>query len=207
MPALTRAAARNLQAVADQERGNALALRESVTSKADDVWVFRKGVDIYCGAPRSDTDRPQVDHCLEVQFAEIALVRAFGATSGTRTQSMATSQATEMIRKALNGVKNLNVTSTKINQGKRGPFTAAVNRLESERFRSVTIEQLARQGRGKWMVDDGTWARIERAVVASYDNTCAELVDGDAPALTAATELVEGSMEELNSMLHTLGFY
>jgi hypothetical protein len=207
MPVLTRAAARPLQAAASEERGNSLALRESVTSKADNVWKYRNDVDVYCGARRSDTDRPQVDHCLEVQLAELALVRAFGSGRNTRAQSMATAQATEIVRGALNGVKNLNVTSTKINQAKRGPFTAAINRLESDKFRIVSIEQLARQGRGKWMVDDGTWSRIERAVIASYEAARSDLVDGKTDALPAATELIEASMDELSGMLDTLGFH
>ena len=205
MPVLTRAAARRLEADAEQS-SSALALREPVTDKAGQVWQHRSGVDIYSGATRASTEKPQVDHCLEVQLAEVALVRAFSDDRRSSAASMATAQATEIIRDALNGLGNLNVTSAKINQGKRGPFTAALNRLQGDKLRSVTIEQLCRQGRGKWMVDDGTWARIESAVVASYDAASTK-VESCPDALPAATQLMHGTMEELNSMLHTLGFY
>ena len=204
MPVLTRGAARRLEGRADENIG-VLALREAVTSKAGVVWSRRGDVDVYCGTRRGATQQPQVDHCLEVQLAEAALVRTFGADRRTSTQSMATAQASELIRDALNGLDNLNVTSAKINTGKRGPFTAALNRLQNDRLRGVTIEQLARQGRGQWMVDDGTWARIEVAVVASYDALCDELVGDGVDALPPAARLVAGTVEELESMLSRLG--
>ena len=92
---------------------------------------------------------------------------AGGDGAGARVQQPAKQRAVDghgpggraAARGALNGIDNLNVTSAKINQGKRGPFTAGLLRLQSDRLRSVCIEQLARQGRGRWMVDDGTWAR------------------------------------------------
>jgi len=209
MPVLTRAAAKRL-AEKDQEAGaaaRALVLREPVTDKAGEVWVYRDNVDVYSGATKAVTAAPQVDHCLEVQLAEVALAHAFseGAHSA---HSMATAQAAELVRSALNDVANLNVTSAKINQAKRGPFTAALNRLQSDTLRSVSIEQLARQGRGKWMVDDGTWARIETAVVASYETAQTSLLEGEGgvDALPAAGELVEGCMSELQAILCALGF-
>jgi hypothetical protein len=207
MPVLTRSAARRLADDGDATGSTVLALRESVTSKADAVWEHRGGVDIYCGANRTDTDKPQVDHCLEVQLTEMALVRTFSADRRNSTQSMATAQAADLIRKHFNGVRNLNVTSARINQAKRGPFTAALNRIQSDTLRNVTLEQLARQGKARWLVDDGTWTRIERAVVCAYDEAHETLINGDTPALPAAAEIVEGSMEELNSMLDMLGVH
>ena len=55
------------------------------------------------------------------------------------------------------------------------------------------------------MVDDGTWSRIERAIVASYDQTSEALVGGGVKALPEAARLVEGSVEGLQHMLHGLG--
>jgi hypothetical protein len=148
MPALTRAAARRLAAAApDAADDRALALREPVTSKADVVWEHRGGVDLYTGAGKAATDTSQVDHIIELQLSELALVRAFGDDRAAGTQSMATAQATELLRDALNGLDNLNVTSKRINQAKRGPVTAAINRLQDERLRSVPIRQLVKQGR------------------------------------------------------------
>ena len=210
MPALTRSAAKQLAASShdadDDADGavDALALREPVTGKADVVWRHRGGVDLYSRASRAETERQQVDHALEVQLAEMALVRAFGAERA-RAGSMATAQATELLRGALNGVDNLNVTSAKINQGKKGPFTAALNRLQSDRLRTISIEQLARQGKARWLVDNGDWARIEGAVVASYDGVHDRLCGGGAEGLPEAARLVEGTVEELGSMLDQIG--
>ena len=202
MPTLTRAAAKRL-ATTEVGAEASLVLRESVTGKSREVWAHRGYVDAYCGATRAATEKPQVDHCLEVQLAEVALVRTYSSERGSSAQSMATSQACELLRDALNGLVNLNVTSAKINQAKRGPFTAALNRLQSDKFRSVTIEQLCRQGRGKWMIDDGTWARVERAVVSAYDG----LALADVDALPPAKRIVDGTLNELNGMLHTLGLH
>ena len=51
--------------------------------------------------------------------------------------------------------------------GYAATHAAALRRLDddNDRLRTVSLEQLARQGRAKSLVDDGTWARIERAVV------------------------------------------
>tara|TARA_B100000575_G_scaffold86594_1_gene68531 strand:+ start:1708 stop:2295 length:588 start_codon:yes stop_codon:yes gene_type:complete len=161
---ITRAAAKQLLGVPREDEAieaieaaeRLLALREPVTSKADAVWRHRALVDVYTGESRNGTKNPQVDHVIEVQVAEMALVCTFANDRCQRAASMATAHATELLRGGFNGMDNLNVTSSKINQGKRGPFTAAVNRWQSGKLRTVSVEQLARQGRGKWMVDDGT---------------------------------------------------
>jgi len=130
MPTLTRAAARRLGSDADADGAvGALALRRAVTGKAEAVWAHRGGVDVYSRTSRAQTEKPNVDHALEVQLAEVALVRAFG-DAHARSASMATAQATELLRGALNDVENLNVTSARINLAKRGPWTAAINRLQ-----------------------------------------------------------------------------
>lgn len=208
MAPLTRAAAKRL-GVQEQEGSKALVLREAVSGKAAAVWEHRGDVDAYSRVARKDTMHPQVDHCLEVQLAEVALVRAFRADPRRRPTSMATAQATELLRDALNGMNNLNVTSAKINQAKRGPFTAALNRLEGERLRPVSIEQLVRQGRGKWMLDEGVWPHIQTAVVVSFDHAQATLgSDGalkELEALPATAALLEDGLGELQYLLDKLG--
>jgi len=92
----------------------------------------------------------------------------------------------EQLRDALNDLANLNVTTRTINVWKRGPFTAALRRLNTDSLRDVTLEQLARQGRAAPLVDDGTWARIERAIVNSYDATNEAL--NELTALSSAAE-------------------
>ena len=189
-----------------------LALRDSVAAKADAVWARRGGVDAYSRNSRAQTERPQVDHALEVQLCEFALVRTLGAESVGRGSgpsawaSIGTTQATEMMRGAFNGLDNLNVTSAKINQAKKGPVTAALNRLGNDSLRTVSIEQLARQGRARWLVDRGDWTRIESTVVAAFDHCDAELRgSGIETALPAAARLVDGTLDELHAALNALG--
>lgn len=196
MPSLTRSAAR--AAKGDVE---ALALRASVSRKRDAVWEHRT-TDVYTGRSRAETHLPQVDHCLEVQLAEYALVRAYESVNA-RPTSMATAQSHEQLRDALNDVANLNVTTRTINVWKRGPITAALRRLNSESLRDVTLEQLARQGRAAPLVDDGTWARIERTIVNSYDTLNETL--NEQTALAGAAELTAHTLEELTGVLERLG--
>ena len=203
MVVLTRAAARRLQ-LEEGDEESALVLRQPVTGLAATVWTFRNDVDIYTHSKRNETIKPEVDHLIEVQLTELALVRAFNRDQHSRTGSMATTQAREILASKFNGLPNLNVTSKRVNQAKRGPFTAGVNRLQSDRLRRVSIEQLARQGSNKWMVDDGTWARIERAIAVSYDHTYTELIDGGVDAMPAAATLVEDAVDELHSLLLSL---
>lgn len=199
---LTRSAQRCLEGGADS-CGSVLVMREPVTDKAEAVWIHREDMDIYSGARKRATERPQVDHILECQLTELALARTFQDGRQTRLKSMATAQATEWLRDAVNGLDNLNVTSTKINQAKRGPFTAALNRIQSGQLRNVSIRQMARQGRGRWMLDDGTWPRIEAAVVASFD----QLQSREVKTLPAAGEVISESVEELQAILGQLGFF
>lgn len=202
MPALTRTAARQL---CDQTVGTRhLVMRASVTSKVGAVWQYRNNIDIYTERSRADTMKPECDHSLECQLVEMALVRAFSDHKCV-SNSMATIQATNMLRAVVNDHANLNVTSAKVNQGKKGPFTAALNRVCDDRLRTVHIDQLVRQGRGGWMIDGGTWAKIEKSVVQSYDQMDTSLRGGGIDALPAASQLVDATMEELQQLLHSLG--
>ena len=200
MPVLTRSARLCLK---DQDDPNSsvLILREPVTTKTAAVWTHRQDTDVYSGARKQATEKPQVDHILECQLTELALARTFQCGRQTRLKSMATAQATEWLRNAVNGLDNLNVTSTKINQAKKGPITAALNRIQGGQLRNVSIQQMARQGRGRWMLEDGTWSRIEAAVVASFD----ELQSREVKTLPAAGEVISESVEELQAILGGLG--
>jgi hypothetical protein len=204
MPVLTRSAQRRLNEtegdVGDAHR--ALALRESVTSKADAVWAYRGGIDVYTLASRPSTETPQVDHITEIQLIETSLAAAFASNRG-KSGSMATSAAVELLRSRLNSVVNLNCTSAKVNQAKRGPFTAALNRIQSDRLRDVTLEQLARQGRAKWLVDQGIWARIESGIVESFDAVKSEL--DDIETLPDARLIVQATAEDVERVFSRLG--
>ena len=204
MPALTRAAARQLSATDAADAAAALVLRASVTSKADAVWEYRADRDVYTHTPRADVAKPQVDHVLECQLGEVALARAY-RTVGAKPGSFATAQAADAIRTVWNDSANLNVTDASVNLKKKGPFQAALRRATDDRLRTVPIEQLARQGKAKDLVDDGTWARIETAVVRSYDDLHTTLIDNSPPQLPAAQRLVLATEDELSCLLASIG--
>jgi hypothetical protein len=215
MPVLTRGAKERLDATRDEADaetdtgvGATLALRGSVAHKAKFVWACRANTDVYSRTARDDVVRPQVDHCLEVQLAEIALVRALidegAAGSSCSLQSFATRQAVDWLRTQLNGVDNLNVTSARHNLAKRGPVTAALRRARSESLRTVSLEQHARQGKARWLVDNGDWNRIETEMVRSYDVMSSALEGAELHAtdmLPTAATLVRASVDEMGALL------
>jgi hypothetical protein len=224
MPALTRGAAARLHRAQPVAAPGAstdtaeisecvLGLREGVHHLADAVWTSREGRDAYTRSVRADVvvATPQVDHVLEVQFAEHALVHAMReAGVGAGGVSMAAAQSAQTLRRALNTVHNLNVTTARVNQAKRGPFTAAMNRVRAAEARGgslrlVTLEQLARQGKARWLVDDGTWAAIEREVVCSYDAFYTAVEEEADEGLRSATALSAAALEELGVTLARLG--
>lgn len=200
MPVLTRAAARAAELPADARRDD-LCLRRAVSAKRDAVLARRRSVDAYTDCVVG-TSGLQVDHVLEIQLAEVALARSL-ATTRARVGSMATAHATEVLGDALNELENLNVTSARINQAKRGPFTAALNRLHSDRLRDVTLEQLARAGRARSLVDDGTWSRIETSIVRSWDAAADAL--GDVGLMPESRRLVDATCDEVADLLGRLG--
>jgi hypothetical protein len=196
---LTRAAARRLRDGAETGvSADSLSLREKVTCKRDAVWAARCDRDAYTLRPRSETEFPQVDHAVEVQLVEIALAAAAVSPSSDAAEAAAA------LRDALNSVENLNVTSRRVNQAKRGPFTAVANRARDGRLRAVSAEQLARQGAAKWLVDEGHWARVEKEVVLSWDALQSRLGEGSAPRAgmgKGAGKVLDATSEELRAVL------
>jgi len=200
-----------------------LRLRETVTHQADAVWSARGGFDVYTSQPRHIVEEGaiEVDHVLELQLAEhifscaahahapnvpIGAGRSGAVTrsiSSTASPSFAIRQSEEQFRDALNSLPNLNCTSARVNAAKRGPWTAAVNRVRSDRLRDVTLEQLARQGRARWLVDDGTWHKIEREARHAYE-TLADSVRA-ADGLPATDAINNTILDELGETLTRLG--
>lgn len=164
------------------------SLRRNVRHLREEVWSARQDVDAYTGLVRKNTATENVDHVLEVQLVEHVVL-------GTLSSSK---ELTERMREVVNSTKNLNVTSQKINQSKKGPFTAAINRLNKRdgTLREISVEQLARSGRAKWLVDDGSWARIETEVVRCYESMQIEMQQ---KRLTRAQRKI---MDEVQDELH-----
>ena len=204
MVVLTRSAAARLeQAGVGEGETSAFVLREQVGCKQIAVWEKRGGVDAYTSTPRSKTERPQVDHVLEIQIAEIAFAHAFSECRGASARSIDTAIANSVLKDVFNDISNLNVTSARVNQSKKGPFTAAINRLKNPTLRKVSLEQLARSGNARWLVENGDWGRIEKEIVVSWDAACEQLNERRPSA--AAGRLVDSQVDELSSVLDGLG--
>lgn len=174
------------------------SLRRNVAKDREKVWLQRNDVDVYTGRERRALATEQnVDHVLEVQIAEHA----------TGSTLMNNRELTDRVRAVVNSAGNLNVTSRRINQTKRGPFTAAVNRLRKcdGSLRDISVEQLARSGRARWLVDEGIWANIETEVVKSYDYIENTLTN---QRLTRAqTKLLDKAVDEIHTVLNKIQLF
>ena len=192
------------------------SLRSSVTNKAEDVWQLRHGVDLYTQLSKSTVQqlKPQVDHCIEVQLIENSLVDALIHTGLATSAAENVEGCRSALAKAFNGTLNLNVTTQRVNQQKRGPFTAGIRRLygsgsgsgsgTSRCLRVLTLEQLARQGRAQNLVDDGTWARIEKTVAVAFDSV-GPVARQSLPESGRQSEICDDTLERLQDALVKLG--
>jgi len=174
------------------------SLRKPVSRMREDVWRERGGLDAYTQRPRVRIQEAEqnVDHVLEVQIVEHAVF--LGARPITR-------ELLDRIRGAVNASLNLNVTERRVNQAKRGPFTAAINRLRKYGggLREISAEQLARSGRARWLVDTGVWANIERQTVISYEDLVQKLEEtrltrAQTGVLETAMDNLHGTLEKIN---------
>lgn len=178
-------------------------LRAPVTSLQELVWE-RRVVDVYSGQTRTSTLSPQVDHVVEIQLVEHAMLSHAHKSGGIHNGVSITQHCiASLLRDVVNGVDNLNVTSKRINQAKRGPFTAALRRLRSDRLRDTTLHELARMGRNAWMVDDGTWARIECQMRLSHERLEASAALSDRTDCGARG--ARDAVVELGDLLSRLG--
>ena len=166
------------------------SLRQNVRHLRDTVWLSRDDRDAYTGSSKSEMSpkTQNVDHVIEIQLLEHA---ALDHASRNR-------EVMDRLREIANSSPNLNVTSSRVNQSKRGPFTAAINRLKKRdgALRDVSVEQLARAGRAKWLVDNGCWDNIQREVVRCYESVEKEM---EAKRLTRAQRKI---MDEIHEDLH-----
>jgi hypothetical protein len=185
-------------------------LRRSVTARSDYVWASNADVDVYTHLTRPVvvTMQPEVDHLVECGLVEKALDRSAQANGLTSDglSGFAAQHCRDTLVSILNADSNLNVTTRRVNQKKKGPFISAQNRLGGSRFRQVSIEQHARTGAARELVEDGTWARIERAVVQSgerIDEAIAQFSE-DESMHRDGRKLLEGAGDELARVLSLL---
>lgn len=164
----------------------------NVTKKKAAAWAHRGERDVYTLSPDMPL-QPCVDHVLEIQVAHRAMRKAAAAhIEGVTTRAMQLRLQTEIVAAAgasVNGLANLNVTSSSINMAKMGPFKVFSHRLDSvDRGDAVAVWGAGEESLGGYaarhgspsaraLVDDGTWERIERAVGGAAD----AIADGLAP--------------------------
>lgn len=175
-----------------------LGLRSTCSGKRRDaVLEHRGGRDAYTKrSARGLGDEGNVDHVMECQVLRYA---AEDVLSGRVHEGVGRRFAA-----AVNDVSNLNLTSRRVNQSKKGPFTAALNRL-GKGATSVDLEALARAGRASWLVDEGAWTNIEHEIVESYDALERRLEEeratrAHAKALAKATEAVRETLDKMGLM-------
>lgn len=188
MPVPTRAATNALGKNSDLALDS---LRSVALPPKDLIWSFRDDNDAYTRATRDKIAIAQSDHVIEIQLVEYAFANTIVTNRGSQEAQHKTA---DIVRRTFNDVSNLNVTSRKVNLAKRGPHTAALNRLNVGNLRSVSLTQLAKQGKAKWLVDEGIWANIESEIVRSYDRSLdriSELCESDTAAKTVAVECME----------------
>lgn len=161
-------------------------IRRSVCHLREDVWRSRDERDAYT-LSSSFASSVDVDHVLEIQLASYA--------------RLDDPSVLPITREFFNGSDNLNVTSKRVNQSKKGPFTSAINRLRKRdgSLRDFSAEKFARAGRARWLVDEGIWDRIETEIVASYDGVSEKITNS---RLTRAqAKKVQEGMDELHDAL------
>lgn len=172
-------------------------LRKNVTSLKNDVWKSRDGCDAYTRVSRHDMgeQKVNVDHVLEIQLFEHAVGAILARHDGL----------TKSLSDIVNAPVNLNVTTSRINQAKRGPFTSALNRIKNGSLRALSVEDMARRGKAKWLVDDGIWVNIEKEAVLSFESVEETL---RAQRHTRAQQKALGeALDEIHTTLETLKIF
>ncbi len=212
MPPLTRRAARLLEGTDGDTKTLAMRTTTNLTDLAPEVWQHRNGVDVYSDSARAvvNTLHPEVDHVVEVQVLDTAIVNAV-MSERAQLGSNATTFAAESLRDVFNAPDiNFNVTSRTINRAKEGPFEALTNRFVARRLHDLRPRPLSQYVRTSQNVnvrrlhDLGHWDRIETAVVRAYEAAETRLdVIGATGAHWKGSELVEATMAELAQMLGT----
>ena len=186
-------------------------LRRAASGKADEVWSHRGQMDMYTRATRCSVceRHPEVDHVLEVAFLQDAQEQACVGQGARVWDGFAAMHMGELLQDVANGVENLNVTTRMVNQKKKGPFASVRNRMrksDGRELRSITLEQFARTGAAKPLVDDGTWARIETSIVQTWDALKPQLEDvQEEKAHPQTRRLLAQTAEQIDQLLDRVG--
>jgi len=188
-----------------------MSLRRTVSNKADAVWKQRRDVDMYTNETRAAVckQHPEVDHVLEVAFLQDAQEQACSKEGARAWDGFAAMHMGELLQTVANDVVNLNVTSRMVNQKKKGPFMSVRNRMRKpggRELRTISLEQFARTGAARSLVDNGTWTRIESSIVQTWDDFKPRLEDVDEASVHRDTKrLLTQTVEEVDTLLERLG--
>lgn len=188
-----------------------MSLRRPVNAKFATVWQFRNDVDVYTLQPKKSVleNNPEIDHILEIAFLQDAQQQACVREGARAWQGFAAMHMGELLQNIANDVTNLNVTSRRVNQKKKGPFTSVRNRLNKSTdrdLRTITLEQFARSGAAKTLVDDGTWARIEGSIVQTWDAMKEEFETDNLLHVHPDTQkLMSNTVEEIDDLMLRIG--
>ena len=170
-------------------------VRKGVTSKKEEVWKHRNDKDVYTLRVREDVEKntPEVDHIIEIQIHKSLLARV----EKKGTVAVRTRAGIDAYAEIINSTPCLNVTTKKINQAKKGPFTSFLNRYDgSKSLRGKSVDDLLKN---REMRDSGTWDRIKKSVVTTwYDHTEKELKEKTSEAFSSAF------IEEMGVMMESM---
>eukprot|EP00730_Choanoeca_flexa_P019866 TRINITY_DN9717_c0_g2_i1.p1 TRINITY_DN9717_c0_g2~~TRINITY_DN9717_c0_g2_i1.p1 ORF type:complete len:217 (+),score=21.71 TRINITY_DN9717_c0_g2_i1:68-718(+) len=209
------------------------SLRAPVKHLESQVWEHRDQIDIYTTKGRfaiKKLSQVEVDHVVELQLLDLAWnlgvalnadVAPSGNTRGNRHRGsnglswmMALLCLQVFAGQFVNGVDNLNVTTRDINQLKKGPFTRFRNDYRKHQGSTrdmslasyVSSARLANgSNRALWatMMDEGTWHRIEGAVVRSYEDL-SHLCYSMPSVSDQANKALEAFSDELGEMIEKM---
>ena len=172
--AMTRDVSDSSGGCLDQKCTRPYSLRESVSGLTGRIWRYRGDVDAYTKRSKADSesegDRMENDHVWEIQILE--------AVQGSLPPACNTRAVTDTLKVIANHVSNLNVTTQKINQAKKGPFTIWRNRYSDGK--PIPLDEaigLTSSRYGKTMGKKRYWDNIKEEVVKTYDQMIDHLHD------------------------------
>jgi len=131
------------------------------------VWKYRDNVDVYTKKTKAQYEsmpkktKQHVDHVTELQVGWSTILRA-GTTNGVDL-----SKHVHVINRLLNTCENGVVTTAKVNNAKRGPFTKFCNAHFDGPLGSKTLEECYRESKANKSalgICEKTWGNIVQEV-------------------------------------------
>lgn len=104
-------------------------IRKSVSNKKNTLTLYDQYRKQTCDI---NSETLNVDHVLEIQIFNTVI----------KNMNHVNPDHIEIIKSIVNSDKNLNITTSKINQMKKGPITAVLNRYQNPKLRNVTLSQI-----------------------------------------------------------------